>query len=333
MPGSAMTPRRSGVPLAVVAVGGNALTESGQRGTAQDIAAASAQMARCIAQVRATGQRVVVVHGNGPQVGNLAIQQESGEPDVPAQPLHQLCAMTQGQLGSALVLEIDRECGRGSAVAVVTHVEVDPADPAFADPVKPVGPFFAEQEALARAAARGWVVREDAGRGWRRVVPSPMPHDVLELAAVEQLVEGGFVVVAAGGGGIGVHAAADADGAPVWRGVDGVIDKDYAAAGLAAALGATSLYLITGVDEVLLDYGTPQQRAVHRLDVAEARERLAEEEFAAGSMAPKIAAAVGFVEAGGERAVITSTRRLAAAAAGDPEAGTSVVAAPVGAWR
>lgn len=308
-------------PVAVVAVGGNALTRADEAGSADQIRVHAAEMADCVASLREHAQ-VVVVHGNGPQVGNLSIQQEGAVATVPAQPLHQLGAMTQGQLGSVLVREIDRVCGIGAAVAVVTHVEVDPADPAFADPVKPVGPFFERQRALELAAERDWEVREDSGRGYRRVVPSPLPIDIVELGAVSALVAAGYVVVAAGGGGIPVSRAPDG----ALSGVDGVIDKDHAAARLAAAVGAAELYLLTGVDAVMLDFGTARERPAHRLSVVDAEQHLADGQFAAGSMGPKVQAALAFLAGGGRRAVITSPERLAEVSAGRTDVGTSIVA-------
>ncbi|MEO6821735.1 MAG: carbamate kinase [Candidatus Nanopelagicales bacterium] len=308
-------------PLAVVAIGGNALTGAGQEGTAEQIADNAAAMARCVATLGRT-RRVVVVHGNGPQVGNLSIQQDSAADLVPAQPLYQLGAMTQGQLGSVLVREIDQILGSGAAAALITHVEVDLADPAFGDPVKPVGPFFNRARAGQLAKARGWQVREDSGRGYRRVVASPRPTAIVEISAIRALVAAGHVVVAAGGGGIPVSRGADGS----LSGVDGVIDKDHAAAALAAAVGAEDLYLLTGVDSVMLDFGTPQQRPAHRLDADEARTHLADGQFAAGSMGPKVEAALAFLAGGGQRAIITSARMLPDAATGKDGAGTHVVA-------
>jgi carbamate kinase len=309
-------------PLAVVAIGGNALTRPDQLGYADEIAANGAEMAHCIAALSGQWQ-VVAVHGNGPQVGNLSIQQESAVGTVPSQPLHQLCAMTQGQLGSVLVREIDRLRGAGTAVALVTHVEVALDDPAFETPEKPVGPFFDRERALELAAERNWQVREDAGRGYRRVVASPLPLEIIELAAIRTLVDAGHIVVAAGGGGVAVSRRPDGS----LEGVDGVIDKDHAAAALAAAVGAQELYLLTGVDAVMIDFGTERERPAHRLSVEEARAYLADGQFAAGSMAPKVAAALAFLDRGGERAIITSARTLSDAAAGRPGAGTSIIGA------
>lgn len=304
---------------AVVAVGGNALTAEDQQGSWEQIAANAAAVAAPLAQLVAGGLQIAVVHGNGPQVGALALQQDAALEQVPAQPLHQLCAMTQGQLGSVLVRAVDVECGPGTAVAVVTHVRVDPDDPAFAAPTKPIGPFLDEQQARELAGQRGWTVTEDAGRGYRRVVASPLPVEVVEMRAVRTLLDAGHVVLAAGGGGVAVGP----DGT---TGVDAVVDKDHAAAALATAIGARELFLVTGVDCVLLDFGSPQQRPVHVLTPAEAEQHLADGQFPAGSMGPKVAAALAFLRDGGRRAVITSAQLLAAAASGEPGAGTSIEA-------
>jgi carbamate kinase len=314
---------------AVVAVGGNALTRPEQKGGAEEIAANAAEMAAALAGLVRAGRRVAVVHGNGPQVGNLALQQDALAGTVPAQPLHQLCAMTQGQLGGVLVRAIDAACGAGVAVCVVTHVSVDAADPAFAHPTKPIGPFLGRWQAEELARERGWSVAEDAGRGWRRVVPSPQPIGIVELAAVETLLAAGAVVLAAGGGGIAVAAGPDGR----MTALDAVIDKDLAAAVLATAVGADELYLLTGVDRVHLDHGTPRQRPVQRLDPEEAARYLAEGQFPPGSMGPKITAALAFLESGGHRAIITSPRQLRATADGLPGAGTCIERSPVPAAR
>jgi carbamate kinase len=300
---------------AVVAVGGNALTRPDQRGSAEEIAANAAGMAAALAELVRAGRRVAVVHGNGPQVGNLALQQEALAGTVPPQPLHQLSAMTQGQLGGVLARAIDVACGRGAAACVVTHVVVDPADPAFAHPTKPIGPFVGRAEAEQLARERGWQVAEDAGRGWRRVVPSPHPAGIVEMSALRTLLAAGAVVLAAGGGGIAVDV-------PAMTPLDAVIDKDLAAAALATAVGADELYLLTGVDCVQLDHGTPHQRPVHRLDPEQAARHLADGQFPPGSMGPKITAALEFLRDGGHRAIITSARLLRAAADGRPGVGT-----------
>jgi carbamate kinase len=310
---------------AVVAVGGNALTRPEQRGAAEEIAANAAEAAAALAPLVRSGRRVVVVHGNGPQVGNLALQQDALADSVPAQPLHQLSAMTQGQLGGVLARTIDAECGAAIAACLVTHVLVDPADPAFAHPTKPIGPFLSAAEAAQLSRDRGWSVVEDAGRGHRRVVPSPRPTGIVELGAVRSLLEAGHVVLAAGGGGVAVTAGPDGR----LTAADAVIDKDLAAAALATALHADELYLLTGVDCVLLDHGTPHARPVHRLDVAEAERHLADGQFPPGSMGPKVTAALSFLRDGGHRAIITSPALLGAAADGRPGVGTRIESAPV----
>jgi carbamate kinase len=317
-------------PIAVVAVGGNALTGAHQSGTSAEITANATRMARSLAHITgAAGRRVAVVHGNGPQVGNLAIQQEEANAMVPAQPLHQLCAMTQGQLGGTLAREIDRLCGAGSAVAVVTHVRVDPDDPAFEHPTKPIGPFFSAERAAELAQRRGWRVVEDSGRGHRRVVASPAPIGIVEDQAIRTLLDAGHVVLAAGGGGIAVRRATDG----ALTGVDAVIDKDHSAAVLASSVGARELYLLTGVDAVLLDFGTPRERPVHVLSSQRAEQYMAQGQFPAGSMGPKVAAALRFLRDGGERAFITSAELLADVVAGDTDVGTRIEPAQVAVGR
>ncbi len=307
-------------PLAVVAVGGNALTRENETGTPDEIAANAKDVARSLVHLTGAGWRVVVVHGNGPQVGNLAIQQEEASALVPAQPMHQLCAMTQGQLGSVLVREIDRFCRPGTAVAVVTHVGVDRDDPAFDHPTKPIGPFFSADRVSELARQRGWQFVEDAGRGHRRVVASPIPVDIVEMEAIRALLAAGHIVLAAGGGGIAVCRTSDG----VLSGVDAVIDKDHSAAALATSLGARELYLLTGVDALLLDFGTPQQRPVRMLSPQDAQQHMEQGQFPAGNMGPKVAAALRFLRDGGERVFITSAERLADVAAGRPDVGTRI---------
>jgi carbamate kinase len=288
----------------VVALGGNALTREGQAGTHEELEANANTMARSVVSLLRTGWRVVLVHGNGPQVGNLAIQQEEGAALVPAQPLFSLGAMTEGQLGSLICLAL-RRVGETTwmrgAVALVTHVAVNPDDPAFDNPTKPIGPFLTEEQARAMGAERGWTVKEDAGRGYRRVVPSPQPVAILETDAIRALLEQGQVVVAAGGGGVPVVRYPTGYG-----GIDAVIDKDYAAQQLATALAAEALVLVTGVESVLLHYGTPAQRAIHEMAVSEAEQFLESGEFPEGSMGPKVRAAIRFLRRGGEQAVITT---------------------------
>jgi carbamate kinase len=310
---------------AVVALGGNAFTREGQRGTYQELASNAAAMAQAVHRLRQAGWRVVVAHGNGPQVGNLAIQQEAAEPAVPGLPLPALVAMTQGQLGSLICLALREVAGYSGGrapdvVTVVTHVRVDAADPAFARPTKPIGPFLSAAHAADLALSKGWTTVEDAGRGYRRVVPSPVPLEIVETAAIRRLLDEGFVVVAVGGGGVPV--AADGDRLVA---VDAVIDKDLAAALLATTVGARALVLVTDVDAVMLDFGTPRQRAITTVGADEMRQHLREGQFPEGSMGPKVRAALRFLDAGGGCAVITRPWLVASALSGDPASATRIV--------
>jgi carbamate kinase len=307
---------------AVIALGGNALTRAGQPGTYDEMMANAAVMAAAVNEVIEAGWRVVIVHGNGPQVGNLALQQEATTM-VPAQPLALLNAMTQGELGSVIACAIDLLRGPGTAAALVTHVTVDPADPAFQSPSKPIGPFFERSEAQQLAASRGWVVKPDSGRGYRRVVASPEPTGVIEIDALRALVSAGHLVIAAGGGGIPV-AYAGARGAIV----DAVIDKDRAAGLIARLLGAQALLLVTAVDRVMLDYGTPKQSELGTITAAEAARYLDDGQFPPGSMGPKIESALRFLADGGELAVVTSPGLLAATLAGGQRSGTRIERSP-----
>ena len=289
---------------AVLALGGNALTRQDQRGTLEEQYANALAMARSVRSLIRKGWNVVIVHGNGPQVGNLAIQHEGSTELVPALPLFTLGAMTQGQLGSLICLALNEVCKQeiSGAVSIITHVEVDPLDPALSRPTKPIGPFFDRSEAAALAAKRGWAMAEDSGRGYRRVVPSPRPMAPIEADAISALVGLGYIVVAGGGGGIPV--ARSVDGA--YRGVDAVIDKDFAAERIADAVGAQALVMVTGVAAVRLHFGTPQEHSVTEMTASEARSLMADGHFPPGSMGPKVEAAIEFVETLGRVSAITT---------------------------
>ena len=289
---------------AVLALGGNALTRQDQRGTLEEQYANALAMARSVRSLIRKGWNVVIVHGNGPQVGNLAIQHEGSTDLVPALPLFTLGAMTQGQLGSLICLALNEVCKQeiSGAVSIITHVEVDPLDPALSRPTKPIGPFFDRSEAAALAAKRGWAMAEDSGRGYRRVVPSPRPMAPIEADAISALVGLGYIVIAGGGGGIPV--ARSVDGA--YRGVDAVIDKDFAAERIADAVGAQALVMVTGIAAVRLHFGTPQEHSVTEMTASEARSLMADGHFPPGSMGPKVEAAIEFVETPGRVSAITT---------------------------
>ena len=276
----------------MLALGGNALTREDERGTIEEQYANALAMAKSIRSLLRKKWKIVVVHGNGPQVGNLAIQNAESAALVPSQPLYVLGAMTQGALGSLICLALNEVCGEEieGAVSVITHVEVDADDPAFENPTKPIGPFYSKTEADEATSKRGWTMVEDSGRGFRRVVPSPAPKAPLELNAITDLIHGGYVVVAAGGGGIPVVKDGNA-----LHGIDAVIDKDFAAERLASACGADALVMVTGVPNVKLGFGTPNERPVYNMTPAEAAQYLADGQFPAGSMGPKISAASHFV--------------------------------------
>jgi carbamate kinase len=313
---------------AVVALGGNAFTRAGQTGTYEEQSSNALAMAETVLAVRRHGWNVVIVHGNGPQVGNLSIQQAEGRRLVPAQPLHSLGAMTQGEIGSLISLALHaREPGIAVA-AVVTHVVVAADDHAFVAPAKPIGPFFTSARADELASERGWVVADDSGRGFRRVVASPYPLDVVETMAVQALVASGTIVVAGGGGGVPVVA----DGGGL-RGVDAVIDKDYVAGRLATALSAQALVFVTDVGGISLDFGLSSQRSLGEIDVAEAERYQHEGQFPEGSMGPKVRAATEFLRTGGEVAVVSSAEFAARtldppADASGGGAGTRIVPTP-----
>jgi carbamate kinase len=297
----------------VVAIGGNALIAAGEDGAWERQLSHARTIAEEVVALRAAGHELVLTHGNGPQVGLLALQQESGE--SPALPLDALTAMTQGQVGYLLETAVAQVDPAVPTATLLTRVVVDPRDPAFARPTKPVGPFYDGDRARQLALERGWAVADDAGRGWRRVVPSPRPLRVVGAEHVRALLERGAVVVAAGGGGIPV----DGD----LSGVAGVVDKDRCSAELALAIGADLLVLCTGVSRVALDFGTRWERELAVITVADAERALADGEFPPGSMGPKVESAGRFVEAGRGRAVITAPGRLRAAVEGDD--GTWVV--------
>lgn len=303
--------------LAVVAVGGNALIKDEQHRRVRDQYDAAADAMHHIAGMIAAGWNVVVTHGNGPQVGFILRRSELSRHELHEVPLDSCGADTQGAIGymfqKALRNEFQRRGLARQAVTVVTQVEVDPQDPAFQRPTKPIGSFMSEADARAKQQAEGWSVVEDAGRGWRRVVASPQPQRIVERDAILALIEQGFVVIGVGGGGIPVMVDAAGD----LQGVEAVIDKDYASALLANSLPADLFVISTAVERVALNYNKPDQRWLERLTLAEAKQYLAAGHFHKGSMAPKIEAVISYLERGGRQALITNPENLGRALAGE----------------
>lgn len=321
------TPR---APLtAVIALGGNAILKPGQRGTIYEQFANVRAAMDPIVRILRYGHRVVLTHGNGPQVGALLLQNEAGRKVVPPMPLGILVAQSEGMLGytlqQCLTNALHRSGLGAKAVSVITQVTVDPDDPELRNPSKPVGPHFTREqiEPLEREFARyGYEVREEPGKGWRIVVPSPDPKSMVEADVIAALLQRGFVVIASGGGGMPVvereHWGFD--------GLEAVIDKDLASQRLATQLGADLLLILTAERAAMLDYGKPGERALGHVSVAELRGFQRQGHFPPGSMGPKVEACLRFVEAGGKRAAIGALDNAWGVFTG--ESGTQVVAEP-----
>lgn len=308
----------------VIAFGGNAITKAGQRGTFQEQQANIKETVNHLVGLIKAGHRLVLTHGNGPQVGNLLIKNELSKSVVPAMPLDVCVSNTQGSLGYALQQELTNALAQEGlkvpVATIVTRVQVSPDDPAFTNPTKPVGPFYTEDEAKKLTAEKGYTMIEDSGRGWRRVVPSPFPLQILEKDAIRSLLEAGVVVIAAGGGGIPV-CLNETGG---YSGVEAVIDKDLAGQQLAQDVGADTFVLLTGVSRVAINFGKPNQKELDTITVAEGRQYQQEGHFPPGSMGPKMEAALLFVEKGGEKSVIAALEEIGEALEG--RTGTAIVA-------
>ncbi len=308
----------------VIAIGGNSLiADDSHQSVADQYEAAAETCVHIASMLKAEDLRLVVTHGNGPQVGFILRRSELAAQELHMVPLDSCVADTQGALGYHLQRAMHNEFKRRGVArtpaTVVTQVLVDRADPAFAKPNKPIGSFMSAEQAELHRAQDGWDLVEDAGRGFRRVVASPRPQVILELEAIRSLLDAGFVVVAGGGGGIPV--VEDADGR--LQGAAAVIDKDLASSLMARQLGAELLIISTAVEQVCLDFGKPTQRALSRMTLAEARTYIEEGHFKPGSMLPKIQAVVAFLEGGGKEALITDPAHLAQALRG--ETGTRIV--------
>lgn len=310
----------------VIALGGNAILQRGQKGTYEEQMENVMKTARQIVDIIERGYEVVITHGNGPQVGALLLHMDAGQAvhGIPAQPMDVAGAMTQGQIGymiqQALVNELRKRGIERPVATIVTQTIVDKNDPAFQNPSKPVGPFYDEETAKKLAKEKGWVVIEDSGRGWRRVVPSPDPKGHVEAPIIVDLVEKGFIVIASGGGGVPV---VEENGQ--LRGVEAVIDKDLAGERLAKEVKADIFMILTDVNGAAINFGKPDERWLERVTVDELRRYYEEGHFKKGSMGPKVLAAMRFVEWGGERAVIAALDRAVEALEG--KTGTQVVKA------
>ena len=309
--------------IAVVALGGNALLPEDQEGTFAEQQANADAAAKVILGIVRSGYEVIIVHGNGPQVGQILTQNEESAHKIPMMPLDVCVAATQGTMGYMLSTALQRAIKASgiqkNTLTILTNVVVSQNDPAFQKPTKPIGGFFSREIAEEMSAEKGWQVVEDSGRGYRRVVPSPQPFSIMESEAIRELAQAGNIVIACGGGGIPVALV---DGQFI--GLEAVIDKDLASSLLAIEIGADLYILLTAVDQVAVDYGRPNMRYLKKMQVSEAEKYLAEGHFPPGSMGPKIKAAVDFIAAGGQEVLITSAEKLQEAL--DGESGTYIVA-------
>jgi carbamate kinase len=310
--------------VALIAFGGNALLPENQRGLQDEQMRNARKAAELMVHIVRKGYELIVVHGNGPQVGNLLIQMEEAVTKIPPYTLDVCDAMTEGSMGFMLERAITNELRRHSldkeVASLVTQVVVDRNDPAFAHPTKPVGPFYSKYRGQMLAREKKWAMVEDAGRGYRKVVPSPKPIDVVPKWVIRDLVHAGRVVIAAGGGGIPVII----NNRGLFEGVEAVIDKDYAASLLAREVGADLFIILTAIERVYINFGKPDQQEVPVLTVEDAKKYLAEGQFPPGSMGPKIRAAVEYIEAGGREVLITKDTHLKAALLN--RSGTRIVA-------
>ena len=308
----------------VVALGGNAITQQFEEGNIHQQFANTRRSLLGVVELIKMGHRVLITHGNGPQVGNYLIRVEASRHLVPPLPLGIMVADTEGGLGYMIEQCLQNKMHdrgiRKEVATVITQMLVDPNDPSIHNPTKFVGPFYKKEQVQELVEKRGWVMKEDPGRGWRRVVPSPKPLEIVEKRIIRMLVEQDVVVIAAGGGGIPVYI----DPRNGWlEGVDAVIDKDLASAVLARDVHAQELMILTAVEKVALNFGKPNQQNLDRMTVQEAERYLQEGHFPAGSMGPKIQAAINFLRSGGERVIITSIEKSVDAVQGN--AGTVIV--------
>jgi carbamate kinase len=299
--------------LALIAFGGNALLPENQRGIQGEQMKNAEKAAQLMVHIVRKGFELIIVHGNGPQVGNLLIQMEEAVTKIPPYTLDICDAMTEGSMGFMLERAVTNELRRHSIdkdiITLVTQVLVDRNDPAFEKPTKPVGPFYTKFRAQQLTREKKWTMVEDAGRGYRKIVPSPKPIDIVPKWIIRDLVQAGRIVVAAGGGGIPVII----NNRGLYEGVEAVIDKDYASSLIAREVGVDLFIILTGINRVCLEFGKPGQREMPVLTITEAQKYLDEGQFPPGSMGPKIRAAIEYIKAGGKEVLITSAAHLKAA--------------------
>lgn len=307
---------------AVIALGGNAISSTGKEDIHEQFANTRKSLEGIMELIKAD-YRVAITHGNGPQVGNALLRVERTMRSIPPLPLGVIVADTEGGMGYMIEQSLQNKLMalgiKRDVVTIVTQVTVDPDDPSIVNPSKYIGPFYTKKQAETLAKAFGWIIKEDSGRGYRRVVPSPIPKRIVNRRTIQTLVELGTIVIAAGGGGIPVYIENDGS----YEGVDAVVDKDRASAVLAHDIDADTLIFLTNVDCVYLNFNKENQRALPRMTAAEAQKYLADGQFPAGSMGPKIEAAVSFLRGGGQQVVITSLGKAQEAILG--EAGTRIV--------
>ncbi|MFV1958889.1 MAG: carbamate kinase [Planctomycetota bacterium] len=310
-------------PIAIVAMGGHAFMNPGEQGTVEEHHRNAARISERLMVLVERGYNLVITHGNGPQVGHQLLKNELAQGEVPSWPMDVLVAETEGSLGYILQQSILNQL-RGRrikryVVTVVSQVLVDPGDPAFKRPTKPIGPFLSKEDALRKRKELGWVVEEDKVRGWRRVVPSPMPRKVVQRLMIRDATREGHIVIACGGGGIPIVKNTSGD----YEGVEAVLDKDLTASLLGTEIGAEFLIILSDVPNVYLHYGTEKQRPLNAVTLEEIERYIDEGHFPAGSMGPKVDAIRRFLRAGGKRGLITSPDRLPDAMEG--RAGTHLV--------
>ncbi|MGB2867571.1 MAG: carbamate kinase [Bacteroidota bacterium] len=308
---------------ALIAIGGNSLVRAGQRGTVAEQRANASETAKKITELVADGWRIVITHGNGPQVGAALLRSERAAAEAYTHPLDVCVATTQSEIGYFLQCSLEQELKKAGlktpVTTILTQVRVNKDDPAFSNPTKPIGPFYSQKVAEEKHLQLGWDMVEDSSRGYRRVVPSPEPVEILELDIIRAILGLGMIVIALGGGGIPVIVRDDCS----VEGVEAVIDKDRASALLASGLGLDYFIISTDVDRVYLDYRKPTQRAVEKATSAQMRKYYQDGHFAAGSMGPKIESAARFLDGGGKEVIITSFELLGEAVRGN--AGTHII--------